>query len=126
MPEGTVTEWLANISVKWVLVITGLLLVIRMTLPRARQVPRAVADSVAEFVESALIAIVLVFLVIRPFVVQAFYIPSGSMRPTLLEQDRILVNKFLYGPGLFRFRLRTPHRGEVVVFKAPPVASAEQ
>jgi signal peptidase I len=113
------TEWLANISVKWVLVITGLLLVIRMTLPRARQLPKAWADSVAEFVESALIAIVLVFLVIRPFVVQAFYIPSGSMHPTLLEQDRILVNKFV-------FRIRDPHRGEVVVFRAPPQASRDE
>jgi len=113
------TEWLANISVKWVLVITGLLLVIRMTLPRARQLPKAWADSVAEFVESALIAIVLVFLVIRPFVVQAFYIPSGSMRMTLLEQDRILVNKFI-------FRVREPHRGEIVVFRAPPKASPDE
>jgi signal peptidase I len=100
-------------------VITGLLLVIRMTLPRARQLPKAWADSVSEFVESALIAIVLVFLVIRPFVVQAFYIPSGSMRMTLLEQDRILVNKFI-------FRLREPHRGEIVVFRAPPKASPDE
>jgi signal peptidase I len=114
-----VTEWLANISVKWVLVITGLLLVIRMTLPRARQLPKAWADSVSEFVESALIAIVLVFLVIRPFVVQAFYIPSGSMRMTLLEQDRILVNKFI-------FRVRAPQREEIVVFRAPPQASPDE
>ena len=45
---------------------------------------------VAEFVESALIAIVLVFLVIRPFVVQAFYIPSGSMLETLQIDDRVI------------------------------------
>jgi signal peptidase I len=70
-------------------------------------------------VESALIAIVLVFLVIRPFVVQAFYIPSGSMRLTLLEQDRILVNKFI-------FRIRTPQQGEIVVFRAPPRASPDE
>ena len=51
-------------------------------------------------------AIVLVFLVIRPFVVQAFYIPSGSMLNTLHVGDRILVNKFIY-------RFRPPERGAV-------------
>ncbi|MDH7570617.1 MAG: signal peptidase I [Armatimonadota bacterium] len=68
-----------------------------------------------EFVDSGLIALVLVFLVLRPFVVQAFYIPSGSMRPTLLENDKILVSKFTY-------RFRRPSRGDVIVFKAPPQA----
>jgi signal peptidase I len=41
------------------------------------------------------------------------------MRMTLLEQDRILVNKFI-------FRVREPHRGEIVVFRAPPRASADE
>src|SRR5436309_10861958 len=90
-----------------------------MTLPRARQLPRAWADSTAEFVESALIAIVLVFLVIRPFVVQAFYIPSGSMLDTLHIEDRILVNKFL-------FHFRPPVRHDIVVFHAPPRASPDE
>jgi signal peptidase I len=108
------TDWLANISVKWVLVVAGLLLVLRMALPRMRTLPRQWAESTAEFVESALIAIVLVFLIIRPFVVQAFYIPSGSMMNTLLIEDRILVNKFL-------FHFRDPKRGDIVVFHAPKV-----
>ena len=82
------TDWLANLSVKWVLVAAGVLLALRMSLPRMRTLPRQWADSAAEFVESALIAIVLVFLVIRPFVVQAFYIPSGSMLETLQIDDR--------------------------------------
>jgi len=50
---------------------------------------------VREFVESIVVAIALAMFIIV-FVVQGFYIPSGSMRMTLLEGDRILVNKFIY------------------------------
>jgi signal peptidase I len=49
---------------------------------------------------------------IRTFLVQAFYIPSGSMEQTLLIGDRVLVNKVVYDT-------RTPRRGEVVVFSGP-------
>jgi signal peptidase I len=113
------TDWLANISIKWVLVTVGLLLVLRMSMARSRAPGRQTVDSAAEFMESALIAIVLVFLVIRPFVVQAFYIPSGSMIPTLQVGDRILVNKFIY-------RIAKPNRGDVVVFVAPHMASPDE
>ena len=116
---NSATDWLANLSVKWVLIAAGLLLVLRMSLPRMRTLPKQWADSTAEFVESALMAIVLVFLVIRPFVVQAFYIPSGSMLDTLQIDDRILVNKFLY-------RFRAPERRDIVVFPAPPQASPDE
>jgi signal peptidase I len=109
-------DWLANLSVKWVLVAVGLLLVVRMTLPRVGALPRQWADSMVEFLESALVALVLVFLVIRPFVVQAFYIPSESMLPTLRPGDRMLVNKFV-------FRFRGPRGGDIVVFRAPQAAS---
>ena len=51
-------------------------------------------------------------LLLRTFVMAPFKIPSGSMRPTLIEGDRILVNKFLY-------RLRPPQRGEIIVFRYP-------
>jgi len=87
-----------------------------------------------ELLDSGLIAFALVFFIIRPFAVQAFYIPSASMEPTLLGHDkgkfvaiapgevytntvhdRILVNKFIY-------RLRVPGRGDIVVFRAPPDA----
>jgi signal peptidase I len=49
---------------------------------------------------------------IRTFLVQAFFIPSGSMEETLLVGDRVLVNKVLYD-------VREPERGEVVVFTGP-------
>ena len=66
---------------------------------------------VREYTEAILVAVLLALL-IRTFVVQAFKIPSGSMIPTLLVGDHILVNKFLY-------RFRDPVRGDVVVFKYP-------
>ena len=66
----------------------------------------------------------LLALVIRSLVVQAFTIPSGSMMDTLLVGDYILVNKFLYGPELplteLRLpALRDPQRGDIIVFKYP-------
>jgi len=111
-------DWLANLSVKWVLVAVGVLLVLRMTLCRASTLPKEWADSTVEFLESALVALVLVFLVLRPFVIQAFFIPSESMLPTLRPGDRLIVNKFLY-----RF-IREPAHGEIVVFRAPPEANS--
>jgi len=69
----------------------------------------------AELLDAGIIAVILVFFLIRPFVLQAFYIPSGSMMPTLQEGDKLLATKFTY-------HLRDPHRGEVIVFNAPPMA----
>jgi signal peptidase I len=51
--------------------------------------------------------------VIKTFLFQAFYIPSGSMEPTLNIGDRVLVNKLSYD-------FHDVHRGDIVVFKAPP------
>lgn len=78
---------------------------------------------IKEWVESILIALVLALL-IRTFVVQAFKIPTGSMRPTLIEGDRILVSKFIYGAKIpftdFRFpAVRQPKRSDVIVFIYP-------
>jgi signal peptidase I len=78
---------------------------------------------VREYGEAIVIAILLA-LVIRTLVVQAFTIPSGSMMDTLLVGDYILVSKFLFGPEipLLDWRLpglRDPHRGDIIVFKYP-------
>lgn len=67
---------------------------------------------------------VLLFLVVRTFFVEAFKIPSGSMEGTLLVGDFLLVNKLVYGAELpFTHRrlpaLRTPTRGDVIVFEFP-------
>jgi signal peptidase I len=66
----------------------------------------------------------LLAMVIRTYIIQAFKIPSGSMIPTLLVGDHLLVNKFIYGTKLpFSdkriFALRKPGRGDIVVFKYP-------
>lgn len=63
-------------------------------------------------------------LIIRAYIVQAFKIPSGSMIPTLLIGDHILVNKFVYGTKLpFSDKrilsVKSPERGDIVVFKYP-------
>jgi signal peptidase I len=82
---------------------------------------------VREYAESIIIAILLA-LVIRAFVVQAFKIPSGSMKPTLQIGDHILVNKFIYGIKLripftalnyTLIPISTPKRNDVVVFIYP-------
>ena len=80
-------------------------------------------STLREYAEAAAIAILLA-LFIRAFVVQAFKIPSGSMEPTLLVGDHILVNKFLYGVKLPFFQstlipISTPERGDIIVFIYP-------
>ncbi len=67
----------------------------------------------------------LAVLVIRSFVAEPFQIPTGSMRPTLLVGDFILVNKFSYGLRLPVVNTKvldtgTPDRGDVIVFRYPP------
>ncbi|NKB67985.1 MAG: signal peptidase I [Candidatus Latescibacteria bacterium] len=81
-----------------------------------------------EYISSLLIAVGLALL-IRTAVVQAFYIPSGSMEDTLLVGDYLLANKFVYGAPidiigtnitLFRLpALRQPAPGDIVIFKSP-------
>lgn len=76
-----------------------------------------------EYAEAAVIAVILALL-IRTFVVQAFKIPSGSMEPTLLVGDHILVNKFLYGVKIPFIRntiipISKPQRDDVIVFIYP-------
>jgi signal peptidase I len=76
-----------------------------------------------EYTEAIVIAVFLALL-IRAFVVQAFKIPSGSMIPTLLVGDHILVNKFVYGLKFpltdSRFLIFTPpKREDIIVFSFP-------
>jgi signal peptidase I len=76
-----------------------------------------------ENIEAILVA-VLIALFIRTFVVQAFKIPSGSMKQTLQIGDHILVNKFLYGVKIPYWNkiiipLKEPRREDIIVFKFP-------
>lgn len=72
----------------------------------------------------AIVTALLLALFIRAFVVQAFKIPTGSMEPTLLVGDHILVNKFIYGirvpfSDAKVLAISDPERGDIVVFKFP-------
>lgn len=125
------TDWLANLTTAKVLVAVGVLMVliaINRLLSRAEE--RA-GSGLVDNLQVVVSVIVVVFLIIRPYLFQAFYIPSGSMEPTLMgpplglhagpggSGDRLLVNKLLY-------HLSDPHRFDIAVFKAPPQASPDE
>lgn len=73
---------------------------------------------VLELLVIAAVAFALVFGVVRPFIVEAFVIPSESMVPTLMVGDRVLANKFIY-------RFDDPDRGDVVVFESVEVGGQD-
>jgi signal peptidase I len=62
-----------------------------------------------------IVAALVIALLIKTFLFQAFYIPSDSMVPTLEKNDRVIVNKLSY-------RLHDVNRSDIIVFKAPPGA----
>ncbi|MBN1545361.1 MAG: signal peptidase I [Syntrophaceae bacterium] len=80
-------------------------------------------DKIKEYAEAIIIAILIAFF-IRTFIVQAYKIPSGSMKPTLQIGDHLLVNKFIYGVKIPFIRstlipIGEPKRGDIVVFIYP-------
>jgi len=87
----------------------------RAARPSGRQ--PSLGRAVAEIPVLLGIAVAIV-VVVRLVVVQAFYIPSGSMLPQLQLQDKVLVSRLSY-------RLHGVHRGDIVVFDAPPEVPAE-
>ena len=88
-----------------------------------------ISGGIIEFIKTILYALILAG-VIRTLLFQPFWIPSGSMKPTLLVGDFIFVNKFSYGYSQYscpfsicpinnRLFSRSPKRGDVVVFRHP-------
>ncbi|MBI4204932.1 MAG: signal peptidase I [Betaproteobacteria bacterium] len=82
-----------------------------------------------EYPKSFFPVILIVFL-LRSFLVEPFKIPSGSMLPTLLVGDFILVNKFTYGirlpiVNIKLFDMNDPRRGEIMVFRYPENPSVD-
>lgn len=82
-----------------------------------------VKSKVREYAEAIIIAVVIA-LFIRTFIVQAFKIPSGSMKPTLQIGDHILVSKFIYGVKIPFIQktlipISDPQRTDIVVFIYP-------
>ncbi len=88
---------------------------LRNTPPHQRHGAYPVARFFNEVLDAIIYAGVFVFMIIRPFGIQAFLIPSGSMWPTLYVNDFIVANKAIY-------RYTDPKDGDIVVFR-PPVAA---
>jgi len=79
---------------------------------------------------AGLFPVILAVFLLRSFLFEPFKIPSGSMMPTLLTGDLILVNKFVYGLRLPVINTKiteraAPERGEVMVFRYPPKPSMD-
>ncbi len=94
------------------------------TVPCRRKVQRPRDPVIIEYSRSLFPVLLLIVLLFRSFLFEPFKIPSGSMIPTLLIGDFILVNKYAYGLRLpvlhTRFvALGEPQRGDVVVFRYP-------
>lgn len=107
-----------------VVVFTGLMWVLNRWVFAPRRDPQA-ADPWWVDYTAGLFPVFLVIFLLRSFVAEPFRIPSGSMLPTLLIGDLILVNKYAYGLRLpvvhtKLFEVGTPQRGDVVVFRYPP------
>jgi signal peptidase I len=80
--------------------------------------PRLLNNWLFDWAETIVVALVLA-LVIRAFFLQVFWIPSGSMEPTLDIGDRIVVNKIVYN-------FRPARRFEIIVFRAVPAMGEEK
>ena len=92
-------------------------------IPPAQPEPIKRKGLIREYAESIAIAVLLA-LVIRTYLVQAFKIPSGSMEDTLAIGDHLLVSKFMYGtkiPFVDKriLTVRDPRQGDVIVFEYP-------
>ncbi len=112
-----------------ILAVTGLIWLLDSLFWRKKRVAGSAEPVIVEYSKSFFPVILAVFL-IRSFIVEPFKIPSGSMMPTLLAGDFILVNKFTYGlrvPILNNtfVELNKPERGDVVVFHFPPDPSID-
>jgi signal peptidase I len=111
------------------LVLTGAISLLEVTALRRRRPTDGHQPWWVEYSVSFFPVILAVF-VLRSFVVEPFKIPSGSMMPTLLIGDFILVNKFTYGIRLpivdwKLISVHEPQRGDVMVFRYPPDPSLD-
>jgi signal peptidase I len=107
-----------------ILLLTGIIWLVDYLFFQKKRAAGAVEPTTVEYAKSFFPVILLVFL-IRSFVAEPFKIPSGSMMPTLLAGDYILVNKFTYGLRLpvlntVFLDINQPKRGDIAVFHFPP------
>lgn len=127
MHSQGLTDWLANLTIVQVslgIVVMGVLRLCAVRLvSRAEAQPNPIVArtgrSIIELADSLLYACAIAFLLVKPIIAQPFYIPSGSMEPTIHgdneDEDRVWVYKLGY-------RFSPPKRGDVVVFLPPESA----
>ncbi len=107
-----------------ILLLTGVIWLVDYLFFQKKRATGVEEPTTVEYAKSFFPVILLVFL-IRSFVAEPFKIPSGSMMPTLLAGDYILVNKFTYGLRLpvlntVFLEINQPKRGDIAVFHFPP------
>lgn len=112
-----------------ILLVTGFIWLLDILVLRKKR-PAGVDEPILVEYAKSFFPVILVVFFVRSFVVEPFKIPSGSMMPTLLAGDFILVNKFTYGlrvPILNNtfIEVNQPKRGDVVVFHYPPAPSID-
>ncbi|MHB0938416.1 MAG: signal peptidase I [Armatimonadota bacterium] len=92
--------------------------------PVSAEHPSSPKDMVLEIIDTVIIALILVFGIVRPLLMQTYFIPSDSMVPTLLGPRITSAGKMVGGDKLiankFVLRTRMPERGEIIVFNPPP------
>ena len=108
-PQGTIVFWVALFTV-----IRVAIFLFWKKSPAHKRIgfAHSLARAINELLDAVIYAGIFVFLLVRPYLIQAFRIPSGSMVPTLLINDFIVANKFVY-------RYSNPKDGDVVVFVPP-------
>lgn len=122
---GDFMNWVFNIPLILVLLVMlsgAIVLVDWGWLARRRPVDEAI-PAVVEYARS-FFPVLLAILLVRSFLVQPYRVPTGSLEPTILPGDFILVNQFAYGLRLpvlnTRFvRIGNPQRGDIVLFRFP-------
>ncbi|MGD0724848.1 MAG: signal peptidase I [Spirochaetia bacterium] len=126
MPDSTSVTW--KKWEKWVIRETERFLTWRKRRKLARKARQKKRNPIVDWLDAILSAVVIVLL-INQYLLQAYQIPSPSMEPSLLVSDRIFVNKIVYGPELIPGMLklpgiRSPARGNVVIFESPEYISS--
>jgi signal peptidase I len=114
---------IARAPISQVLMFAAVLTLVRILvfLPLKNQAVHArgagykVMKAINELADALVYAAIAVFLLIRPFAIQTFFIPTGSMINTLQLRDFIVANKFIY-------RASEPQRGDIIVFHPPKPA----
>jgi signal peptidase I len=126
VPDNGAIYWIdkiARTSLSYILIFSVVLTALRLVAyPYIRNTPAhkqhgwySFVRIVNEMSDALIYAAIVVFMLVRPFGIQTFHIPTGSMLQTLHEKDFIIANKLIY-------RYTDPNVGDIVVFHPPKAA----